>query len=145
MPDQVDTGPEVVEGLGTERGAGGVRDQLNRFAASPSRTVPVHRVERQEVGLAVGEVDVDGLGRRRPAEPARGDAAGRAGLLEGAGVGGRRRPDAGAGRAAEGDLGVGGEVRGQTRNVVSIAAVGLFPVALGARVGPQERDGRRTG
>ena len=85
--------------------------------------------------VSVAEVPLNQPEAMRPDEPGSWRAR----------VGGRRRPDAGAGRAAGGDLGVGREVRGQARNVVSITAIRLFPVALGGRVGPQERGRGRAG
>src|SRR5437764_9421038 len=67
VPAQVRPVLEARDGLGAEDGAVGRVDDLDQLGAG-AVTVPVEQVGRELVGLAVGEVDIDG--ERGPAVPA---------------------------------------------------------------------------
>ena len=127
---------EIVSVSSTVPGAG-VAD-LDLLAAAP--VVPVEEVQLQVVGLAVGQVDVDG--EAGGGVPDGGDPVGRAGDLQGAGVGGGGRP--GVGRLSAGGDGVVGREAGRAGDdVVALRAVGADPAPLRRRVLLEETRGRR--
>ena len=119
-----------------------VRGVADLHLLAAALVVPVEEVQLQVVRLAVGEVDVDG--EAGGGVPDGGDAVGRAGDLQGAGVGGGGRP--GVGRLAAGRDGVVGREAGRAADdVVALRAVGADPAPLRRRVLLEERRGRRDG
>ena len=137
---EVDPRLEGRDRLGGQHGAGRRVGDLHLLA--PPLLVPIEEVELQVVLLAVGEVDVHG--EAGGGIPGGGDAAGAAGDLEGAGIGGAGGP--GPARLAGGrDGGVAGEADGAAAadDVVALRAVGVDPGPLRRRVLLEERGGGR--
>src|SRR5262249_36871958 len=134
--DQVGAVDKVGDGVAVEHGPGGGVHDVDPVAAAAA--VPVEEVQRHQVLLAVGEVDVDAEAAGRGVPGAGNAVAGVAGLLQGADVAGGGDPVAAAG-AAGGHLGVGGVAGVVADDGVAVAPVGPLPVALRGRVAAHER------
>src|SRR5208283_2013621 len=109
-----------------------------------SQGLPVHGVEADVVGQAVGEVDVEGGGA--PGDPGEGGAAGGGGgLLQAAGVGGGGGPRVEV-IAGDRDLGPSRQGGGGAGQRGALGAVDALPRPLRRRILRHEhRRCRRTG
>src|SRR5262249_39695590 len=130
IPDQVLAARETGHRLAVEDSAGGRVEHLDLLLAR-TVTVPVEGVQRHLMGLAVGDIHVDG--EAAAAVPAGGQAGAGAGFLQGTNIRGVAVPGV-VGVIEEVDGRVAGQAGPVLADVVAVGAMGRLPIPLRGRV-----------